>query len=499
MGQGSSPKTACGFVDEMATIFLVQAVVGAENIELRGIRLNLTKGPLGCPDTPMVEELHPFVLDEGFMDKTDKTEKAEKMDKTEKMGKMEKLKKTHTDSLSLAIDHEKNRLFALYSTFSATRLFCHEFGGAKNKSGESRRWMELAVPASFHPCTMVKDALLFSASHMIGNNSSLSSRMMVDLRECTVTEFPFYAPYTIEVDGMTPVDMRIMDGPGKPLNDLKELTFTPSDKMYFSASASGPVLITGQTYTMDLSLGGRIFAADKSGKRMPLPLHGSGEKMHTTLAPQLPTDRMRLGPAKTMEFSVQGGEITGLRVGSKYIVVDHVVSGTNRISEIVHGVRSNLVFLSRTDPGRDHNLDMPHQFASSGTIIGIDNFNGQIYVHTCRKGDRYNLHQLWHVVGEVIELTSSLTTDANAFVFAQHHSVNPFNSKAPHPICLCALFNDGRLFTCTCAGDFSESNRSADAFTGKKGYLRGNWDLYYMRGGGDPIVDDPKVRACVVY
>ena len=120
-------------------------------------------------------------------------------------------------------------------------------------------------------------------------------------------------------------------------------------------------------------------------------------------------------------------------------------------------------------------------------------------MHTRRNGDSYNLHQLWQVINEKIDLVSSLTVDSKAFVFAEHHNTNVFNNFGPKHMCLCTLFNEGRLFTCTCAGDFAETNRSADAFTGKKGYLRGNWDLYYMRGNPDPIADDPSIRACIVY
>lgn len=485
LGQGSSPKTVDGFFDGMATLFLVQAVVGPVEIELRGIRLQLTKGALGQPDTPITSEIKPFLLEQLTFDKN----------------------RGHSDVLSLALDHDKSRLFALYSNLGTTRLFCHDFEikklDAKTlKPSPKNTWLEIALPPLFQPSTLVSDGLLFSASHMASGSSSLSNRSLLDLRECKETSFAHYGPYTIEIDSQMPIEMRIMAGLGMALNDRKDLTFNPRDKMYFSESASGPVLIAGQSYTVDLSLGGRIWASDIHGKRICLPVHSGGGKTHTTVEPQLQTDRMRLGDAKNLEFSVQGSDITGLRVSaSKYIVVDHVVSGTNRISAVEHGVRSNLIFLSRTDPMRDHALDLPHQFAQSGDIVSIGTVKGQVFVHTCRKGDLYNLHQLWHVLvsSDTVELTTSLTTETSAFVFFEPHPVNSFRNTTPPDVCLCTLFSDGRLSTCTCAGEFAETNRSADAFTGKKGYLRGNWDLYYMRGSPDPIAEDPRVRACVVY
>ena len=475
-GQGSTPKLVSAMVDGQMCLFLVQAVVNAKNgaTDLCSVLIRLTKGSAGCPETPLVSDFKPLPIANG----------------------MGQSARTHTDTLSLSMDKEKLRVFALYTSVGVTRLFCHSFE-LKNKKYE---WLEIGLLPIFNPSTLSADNLLFSASHMVGNGSSLSSRAMLDLRECTATTYTHFGPYTIVTDAQPEVEIRIMDGTGLTVQDDKDMYYQPVSNMYFSVTSSGPVLLTGSEYNFDMTLGGEIFGHDVLGKKVPMPVHGGLGKKMVHLTPQLATDRMKTGHAKMLEFNVQGGEICGHKTkNGKYILVDHVVSGTNRISEVSHNIKSDVLFLSRTNPAIDHSSDLPHLFASSGDIEAVDEINGNIYIRTARRGENYTFNQLWHLEDGQIELVTSLTTDAEAYVFAEHHGVNPFNTGACPKICLNALFNCARLFTCTCAGDNTETNRSADAFIGRKGYLMGNWDLYYMRGSPDPIVDDLSVSAMVVF
>lgn len=478
-GQGSTPKIVSTSVDGQVCIFLVQAVVNAKTgaTDLCSVLIRLTKGSAGCPDTPLLSDFKTMPISNG----------------------MGQSARTHTDMLSLSIDKEKMRVFALYTSVGMTRLFCHEYDSQKNMN-KKNEWLEIALLPIFNPSTLSADNLLFSASHMIGNGTSLSSRAMLDLRECSATSFTHFGPYTIVTDALPEVEIRIMDGTGLSVQDDKDMHYQPVSNMYFSNTSSGPVLLTGSLYNFDMSLGGEIFGHDVHGKKVPMPVHGGSGKKIVHLTPQLATDRMKVGNEKMLEFSVQGGEICGHKTKSgKYILVDHVVSGTNRISEVSHNIKSDVLFLSRSNPAVDHSSDLPHLFASSGDIEAVDEINGNIYIRTARRGESYTFNQLWHLESGQIELVTSLTTDADAYVFAEHHAVNPFNMGISPKICLSALFSGSRLFTCTCAGDNTETNRSADAFIGRKGYLMGNWDLYYMRGSPDPVVDDLSVSAMVVF
>lgn len=461
-GQGSRPQSISHWVNDMEHVFVVQAVAGANGVELRAVVLRLVHGVDGMPVTPTVTVINPFPL-HGWCGGGGKS--------------------TVLDRLTLALDEEK--VWAL-SSGSTPRLFRLGVG--------EKKWDEVPLGPGMNPCTLSPCGLLFSASLMTGAGC-LSTRQMLDLRECVHVEHVYFAPYTIENDDRV-LPIRVMDAHDLVVKDLKELHYLPADNMYFSANASGPVLLTGQTYKLDLSLGGTVYATDRAGAKVMVPFEKREGKVWVNLTPAIGS--VLLGPVRQLDFNVQGSEMVGLRVGHRYILVDHVVMGTNRISEVAHGVKTDLVAFGDKDE-RMHGDVAMHQFARSGDVMAVETIRDNVYIRTRHSNDQYALNQLWLLKGNTVELVCSLKTGLDAFVFAKTHSVNPFNTHPSPKVCLNALFSGGRLFTCTCAGGDCETNRSADAFTGRKGYFKNNWDLFYMRGSPDPVEEDSSVHAMMVF
>jgi hypothetical protein len=191
------------------------------------------------------------------------------------------------------------------------------------------------------------------------------------------------------------------------------------------------------------------------------------------------SDELKHGKAKTMhEFHT--GDVHGIRMPteSKY----YFVSNNSAICTLEkHDGRSELFNLvpatGKSSPHAELNntLNAIQQIGQTGNILCIEmdkSSSDSFFILTQDKEtNSFSLCTLWQVnwQGKNIVKTASLTTtDRNSQVFMAHHTTNHWQKGNSKPMCICVLFNNYHLFTCTCAGSNASKQRISDCFAGNK-------------------------------
>jgi hypothetical protein len=374
-----------------------------------------------------------------------------------------------TPSIQLAQDKINHRIIVLCRFKNENYLLYHgDFMGPHYIP----QWQRMPFFFRSNTSVLMPDGLLFSPALKSGNSPKWT-RNMVDLTECKYANHEFVGPYSMEV-GSRIIPMKTVPPPDVHKSSQETIVLKVDTTGYYIESSTGVkiydiALIVGRSYTvMQPDEGCKIMGYNKAGLKTCIHRIHARETISFTAADE--TSRLTSAKEhKNLNFS--GSDVYGIRTHHGIYAVDGRGSDTAVLGKI-----EGNDFVQMKDLPRSELME----FAKSGKVVSMTAVGDCVYIQSQLEAGDNQDHSLWCLKGKDLKHICSLSAKiiSRPWIYPEIH-LNVFNTSVSHAMCLCAVFDTGRSFTCACAGNKIGESRSGDVFGNIKASMKDRWDMLY--------------------